>query len=1228
MKPFTTTLILVLVLFWICIDTFGQQEPSACPNADFESGSLSGWTGSTGYCCAINTPYQGIVSGQHTIMSGSGTDPYACIPITVVAPGSNFSVRLGNSGTGSQAERLRYIFDVTPESTLIIYKYAVVLEDPGHDTYSQPRFEAQVLDPAGVPIPCTFYQVSSSANIPGFQNCGSIVCKDWTTVGIDVSAYLGQSVTLDIATGDCAYGGHYGYAYVDASCGPLEIDARYCVSNGVSFLSAPEGFSYLWSNGATTQTTTVTNAQDGQIVTCTLTSVTGCQATLSTVLAPSSTTALFDPIKTCTGLTELANSSVIQNGIIESSHWISSDGFVSDSLDFFHQYAQPGIYDIRLIVKSDAQCVDTIDHQIEVYYSPVADFNTTNRCFDGLPELFTANSTIPDNSPFTNYWHIDTLGINAPGNTFTYNFLQPDTFTVELLVVADNSCRDSLKTDLILYPTPVADFSFVEVCEGLPVVFTDLSTFATTTPVYNWQVPSQGLSSAEASPSLQFTTAGNSPVTLAITDNFGTVSCSHDVTKNVFLHAIPDIGWTGDTTLCKGTDLLIDNTTILSTEEDIAYQWSYNGVNISQSTDLNYLPQDTGHYTVHLAAQTPFGCFAETSFLNSVYPVPVIDFGPLDTASCVPMTYTPYIDVTNYFGSISQYTWSFGDGQSALVSNPSYVYEIADTYNISIYVSAGDNLQQCVGTSETELFLHSVPQIDWSGDTTQCFGTPIEITNLTSLSNDENITYTWYFDGSPVTNAIDLILPVGETGQYIVELTAVTDFGCSDDTSFFDIVYPIPEIEFGPLDTAACVPMVYAPHIEVTNYFGDISHYEWNFDNGETSEISNPSIIYDIADEYNIVIAVTAGDDLQQCTGTSSTIAFMHSVPQIDWAGDTTLCFGNLLTITNLTSLSNDEHISYEWLYDSVSVLQDTHLNYLPADTGQFLVELTAITDFGCSDDTSFTVLVYPVPTVELLPADTAACVPLLYEPSLSVGNYWGAISQYQWNFGNGEFSGEDFPATVFDSAGFYTVYATVTAGNTLQQCTGNVHGNVIAWPLPVSDFSWQPGLVLETDPSVQFTEMAEGEVVYNWSIAGLQFSSEANPFHTFPYYKPVLYQVCLEVATIHGCLDSICYPLKVSDLMQLHVPNAFTPNNDGLNDVFIPVIDNVHLLTSYRFCIFNRWGVMIFETEDPEKPWTGDMVSGGTNYAPDGAYTWRLTYSSERNQEVKEVVGKVILLR
>jgi len=144
-----------------------NQVQQSCTNIDFEAGTTSGWTSSTGFHPLFNSsgccPTSG---GAQAIMSGTAVDPCGGFP--VVSPGGNFSLRLGNNSTGGVADRIEQTFAVTASNANFTYKYAVVFQDPGHTLNEQPSFQIEMLDSTGTQIPCTFYNVAAGQNIPGF----------------------------------------------------------------------------------------------------------------------------------------------------------------------------------------------------------------------------------------------------------------------------------------------------------------------------------------------------------------------------------------------------------------------------------------------------------------------------------------------------------------------------------------------------------------------------------------------------------------------------------------------------------------------------------------------------------------------------------------------------------------------------------------------------------------------------------------------------------------------------------------------------------------------------------------------------------------------------------------------------------------------------------------------------------------------------------------------------
>jgi len=291
---------LLLVLFMLA---FTAKIYPQCFNSDFSNGDFSSWVGTTGensggtYSNEVVGLNQGTTNslptdpGQQTIINAPGTDPNTNNQLSVLPPGGSSCARLGNELTNYGAERLVYPLSVNSSNCIFTYQYAVVLEDPAHTITDQPKFTIYVVDSAlhVVDPVCGVYEVSSQSGLSGWHDATHAAdgeldhWKDWTTVGIDLSAYIGQTINIVFTTFDCAQGAHFGYAYIACHCGTYLLQQQCAGSSDI--LTAPPGFNtYTWSTGETGSSITINNPVNGDTVTCNCLSVQGCSMTLVIVL--------------------------------------------------------------------------------------------------------------------------------------------------------------------------------------------------------------------------------------------------------------------------------------------------------------------------------------------------------------------------------------------------------------------------------------------------------------------------------------------------------------------------------------------------------------------------------------------------------------------------------------------------------------------------------------------------------------------------------------------------------------------------------------------------------------------------------------------------------------------------------------------------------------------------------------------------------------------------------
>jgi len=256
---------LLITFLFISIQTFAQT-----PNIGFEDGTFHNWkcfVGKIDSSGSISVEESIPVPNRHTIIDKNtfpALDPYGGFPV-LCPNGSKYCVRLGNNIGGAQAERLSYTLVVPDQKSYsIVFNYAVVLENPGHEPYQQPRFTAVVYDVTDDEfISCPAFDFTSSSSLPGFKLSAvegykgdAIFYKDWSTATIDLSHYAGKTISILFTTNDCTFKEHFGYAYIDVNeDGEAAITGNtYCAGQPSATLYAPNGFkSYEWYNADMTQ---------------------------------------------------------------------------------------------------------------------------------------------------------------------------------------------------------------------------------------------------------------------------------------------------------------------------------------------------------------------------------------------------------------------------------------------------------------------------------------------------------------------------------------------------------------------------------------------------------------------------------------------------------------------------------------------------------------------------------------------------------------------------------------------------------------------------------------------------------------------------------------------------------------------------------------------------------------------------------------------------------------
>ena len=218
-------------------------------------------------------------------------------------------------------------------------------------------------------------------------------------------------------------------------------------------------------------------------------------------------------------------------------------------------------------------------------------------------------------------------------------------------------------------------------------------------------------------------------------------------------------------------------------------------------------------------------------------------------------------------------------------------------------------------------------------------------------------------------------------------------------------------------------------------------------------------------------------------------------------------------------------------------------------------------------------------------------------------------------------------PGFAFETNSSDTVDIHYTLEASDGNCSSSAEMDAVVDPGPNPIFTYSPNPPSTEETTLKFSNLTQGDNVYVWNFDSLGTSSEANPTFSFPEDQEGVYYVTLTATDANlGCVNDVTQRIVIKAHLAMFVPTAFTPDGDGLNDLFGPVMKNIDP-SDYHFAIYNRFGQMVFETTDPKQKWNGAMQSTGY-FAETGVYIWVIKTKDKTTQKQVEYKGSVTLLR
>jgi gliding motility-associated-like protein len=282
---------------------------------------------------------------------------------------------------------------------------------------------------------------------------------------------------------------------------------------------------------------------------------------------------------------------------------------------------------------------------------------------------------------------------------------------------------------------------------------------------------------------------------------------------------------------------------------------------------------------------------------------------------------------------------------------------------------------------------------------------------------------------------------------------------------------------------------------------------------------------------------------------------------------------------------------------------------------GAFPVRLRVTDRNRCSDDTTRLVRWFPAPsTIIVQPDNFKGCQPAnIFFNNRS--NPLDSTYKIEWDFGDGKkITGPISPTHTYTESGLYDVKLRITSpiGCVVEAEFPRL---IRVEPSPTADFTYSPDSMLSNYNNViQFTDRSLNANRWSWMFDRLGTSTQRSP--TFTFIDTGLMRVTLIVTHPEGCQDSLTKVLDFVPIIRWFMPNAFTPNNDGINEGFLGK-GALLGISDFRMSIWNRWGEAIFETTDPEEAWNGRPNNTG-DLSPSGVYVYLVTFTGPRGEKLR----------
>lgn len=557
------------------------------------------------------------------------------------------------------------------------------------------------------------------------------------------------------------------------------------------------------------------------------------------------------------------------------------------------------------------------------------------------------------------------------------------------------------------------------------------------------------------------------------------------------------------------------------------------------------------------------------------------------------------------------------------------------------------------------------PIANISGNFTICQGEQISLPIATT--GESTLTTVWAKTTGQTTDStftelagtynklITSSLPAGTHNFVVKSIKDNTAANCPGTVSgqATVLVQPTPGTTFSLVNDTICkgdstqIEFVTSGNPQFNIYYHD--NFGTKYSHLKVGTGSNQFVIKPSSSRNYIIDSITDGTlsdaSARSCFKTYSTNNQLPikviTLPTGTLSGNQEICFGESAYIRFTLTGSFDVTATYDVINNETGATSSKQLItgnakdsvlVTPGDTTTYRL-IKVVDKYGCiatnAGGTAY-IPVNPIPVPIVAASDSASCPPLITTlNNLTDQSYLG---NWVWHYGNGTTAtgtgADPGSSKTYEDAGSYDIRLEITSPQGCYKDTV-LEKFLTVHPFPIAQFNWTPEDASTIDPQVRFNNLSTDNSENFWEFytsSGvlLGTSDKTNPLYKFPDQDSGTYPVRLLVTTDFGCQDSIEHTVRINGIFEVYVPNTFSPNEDGVNDIFKPVMLGEEP-TSYELTVYDRWGELIFTSKDHRHGWDGSF--NGEQCKQD-SYAYHIKVRSKYNAEKKDYLGTVRILR